>query len=35
MNAQTIEQDGAPEYGVLPWTDYQAMPEALQSMRHY
>jgi len=33
MNVQTIEKDGKPEYVVLPWTDYQAMLEALEDVR--
>lgn len=25
MNVQVIMRDGAPEYAVLPWEDYQAL----------
>ncbi|SFI44415.1 Helix-turn-helix domain-containing protein [Pseudomonas guineae] len=28
MNVQVIERDGAPEYAVLPWAQYQALLQA-------
>jgi DNA-binding XRE family transcriptional regulator len=28
MNVQVIERDGAPEYAVLPWEQYQALLQA-------
>lgn len=28
MNVQVIERDGAPEYAVLPWAQYQALLRA-------
>lgn len=29
MNVQVIMRDGAPEYAVLPWEDYQALLNAV------
>lgn len=29
MNVQVIMRDGAPEYAVLPWDDYQALLNAV------
>jgi len=29
MNVQVIMRDGAPEYAVLPWADYQALLNAM------
>ncbi|TBV13524.1 helix-turn-helix domain-containing protein [Stutzerimonas kirkiae] len=28
MNVQVIMRDGAPEYAVLPWAEYQALLDA-------
>lgn len=28
MSVQVIERDGAPEYAVLPWAQYQALLQA-------
>lgn len=30
MAVQVIERDGNPEYAVLPWTEYQALLQAVK-----